>query len=212
MRRGLMLAWLVAGAGCTLNPGAAQQTLMQADLRLLQKDYRGAVGLYDQALAADPTLREAYLHRGVAYRGHGNYDRALADLDRAIELEPRDARAYAERARTKLERLAAEANGDKVKLAAAFAPDDPLGIAADLDRAVALDGLGTDGAALLLHGAVRIAQDREADAQADFERFARRRPKVRPDLELAVERWKKDRPVLDLGGIDELSRHRPTRG
>ncbi len=212
MRRGLLLAWLVAGAGCSFNPGAAQQSLMQADLRLLQKDYRGAVGLYDQALAADPTLREAYLHRGVAYRGNGNFDRALADFDKVIQLEPQDARGYAERARTKLERLAADANGDKVKLAAAFSADDPLGIAADLDRAVALDGLGTDAAALLLHGAVRIMQHKDEDAQADFERFARRRPKVRPDLEFAVARWTKDRPVLDLGPIDELSRYRPTRG
>jgi tetratricopeptide (TPR) repeat protein len=212
MRRGLVLTWLVAGAGCTINPGAAQQTLIQADMRLLQKDYRGAVGLYDQALAADPTLREAYLHRGVAYRGNGNYDRAVADLDRAIELEPRDARAYAERARTRLERLATDANGDRIKLAAAFAPDDPLGVAADLDRAVTLDGLGTDGAALLLHGAVRLMQNRDADAQQDFERFLRRRPKLRPDLESAVERWKKDRPALDLGSIDELSRYRPAKG
>ncbi|HEY1377677.1 MAG TPA: tetratricopeptide repeat protein [Gemmataceae bacterium] len=212
MRRGLMLAWLVAGAGCTIDPGAAQQTLIQADMRLLQKDYRGAVGLYDQALVTDPTLREAYLHRGVAYRGNGNFDRALVDLDKAIDLEPRDARAYAERARTRLEQLAAEAKGDKVKLAAAFAPDDPLGVAADLERAVTLDGLGMDGAALLLHGAVRIMQNRDDDAKQDFERFLRRRSKLRPDLEMAIERWKKDRPVLDLGSVDELSRYRPSKG
>jgi hypothetical protein len=210
MRRGLFLAWLVAG--CTFNPGAAQQALMQADMRLVQKDYVGAIGLYDQALASDRTLREAYLQRGIAYRCHGNYEHALADLDLAIELGLDGSRAFAERARTKLERLAADAKGDRIQLAAAFTPADPLGIAADLDRAVARDGMNLDATAHLLHGAVRIMQNRDADAQADFERYARRRPTARANLDAAVERWKKDRPVLDLSAIDDLARVRTQRG
>src|SRR5262245_10348361 len=104
MRRGLWRAWLIAVAGCAFNPGAAQQALLQGDMRLVQRDFRGAIGAYDQAIAADPTLREAYFNRGIAFRREANYERALADLDRSIELGFNGSRVYAERARTKLER------------------------------------------------------------------------------------------------------------
>jgi tetratricopeptide (TPR) repeat protein len=222
MRHGLTLAWLAAAAGCTFNPGEVQQTLMQADVRVLQKDYAAAIGLYDQVLATDPTLAVVYLHRSVAYRGHGKFDQALSDLNKAIEIGPQDtdsagsrawlARVLSERARTKLEQLAGDAGSDKVKLAAAFAAADPLGIAADLDKAVELDGMNREAAALLLHGAVRIMQNRDADAQKDFERFLRRRPQAQAELGYAVEQWKKNRPVLDLAPIDDLGRMRAQRG
>src|SRR2546429_10005543 len=97
MRRGLILAWLVAG--CAFNPGLAQQLMMQANMRVVDKDYVGAIGLYDQALAADPALREVYLQRGVAYRYDGNYERAHANLNVAIKLGLDGSVTYAERAR-----------------------------------------------------------------------------------------------------------------
>jgi tetratricopeptide (TPR) repeat protein len=210
MRKWLILAGLVSG--CMFDPGRAQQLMMQANMRAVEKDYVGAIGLYDQALQADPTLREVYLQRGVAYRRDGNYERALANLNAALKVGLDGSIVYAERARIKLEQLAADAKGDRVQLAAAFAPADPLGIVADLDRAVALDGMNMDATATLLRGAVRLMQNRDADAQADFERYARRRPKARTDLDAAVERWKKDRPVLDLTRVDELAMIRPQRG
>src|SRR4051794_30132814 len=119
MRRWLILAVLVGG--CAFNPGLAQQLLMQANMRAVQKDYVGAIGLYDQAIQADPTLREVYLQRGIAYRCDGNYERALANLDAAIKLGLDGSIVYTERARIKLEQLIADAKGDRVKLAAAFA-------------------------------------------------------------------------------------------
>ena len=195
MRRGLCRAWLVVVAGCSFNPGAAQQALVQGDMKLVQRDYRGAIGLYDQAIASDPTLREAFFNRGVAFRRERNFERAIADIDRAI----------------KLEQLAAEAAGDKAKLEAAFGPDDPLGILQDLDRAVQLDSMNQDAVALLLHGAVRIMQGQDEQAERDFQRFLLHHPKARPDLEVAAQKWKKDRPVLDLMPIDELGRL-PARG
>ena len=39
-------------------------------------------------------LRTAYSNRGVAYRGKGEYDRTIEDLNKAIELNPNDALAY----------------------------------------------------------------------------------------------------------------------
>ena len=212
MRHRLILAWLATAAGCTFNPGAAQQALMQANMQALQKDYAAAIGLYDQALANDPTLGAAVFYRGIAYRGRGNYDQALADIDKAVEMGVCGSRVPAERARTKLEKLAAEAAGDKAKLAAAFAPDDPLGVAADLDKAVAQNALNLDATALLLHGAVRIMQNRDADAQSDFDRYLRHRPGAREDLIIAIEKWKKERPVLDLSMIDDLARIVGRRG
>jgi tetratricopeptide (TPR) repeat protein len=210
MGRWLILAGLVSG--CMIDPGRGQQLMMQANLRAVEKDYVGAIDLYDKALQADPTLFAIYVQRGVAYRCEGNFERALANLDVAVKLGMDQPAVYTERARIKLERLLAEAQGDKEKLAAAFAKDDPLGIAADLDRAVTLDGLNRDANALLLRGAVRLMQNRDADAQNDFQRYARRRPKAQADLDAAVARWKKDRPVLDLTAIDDLARVRPQRG
>ena len=58
-----------------------EQALVEANVRALDKDYVGAIGLYDQALANDPTLGTAVFYRGIAYRGHGDFDRALAELD-----------------------------------------------------------------------------------------------------------------------------------
>src|SRR5439155_18893513 len=127
-------------------------------LRLVHKDYESALGLYNQAITDDPYLRDAYLHRGVAYRGLGDFEHALADIDHALQLDPTCGRAYTERARAKLVLIAARANGDRDKLAAAFGPTDPLGLNADLERAVNLDGLSGDGKAVLLRGAVRVLQ------------------------------------------------------
>jgi tetratricopeptide (TPR) repeat protein len=212
MARAQIVAALVVAAGCSFNPGLAQHALVQGDMMLVQKDYRGAIGMYDQAIAGDPYLREAYLHRGIAYRGNGNFERALADFAKAVELDPNYGPAYTERARTRLAMIAARADGDQVALAEAFGPDDPHKLAADLDRAVALEALSGDGTALLLRGAVRLMGQQDAEAQKDFDRFVRRRQQVKGDLEQAVEKWKRERPVLDLSLVDELCRHRPLKG
>jgi tetratricopeptide (TPR) repeat protein len=202
--------WMLALAGC-INPGAAQQAMLDGNLKMMQKDYRGAVGSYDLAVKADPTRGEAYFDRGVAYRYFGNLDLALANVDRAIEMGLDGSRVHAERARIQLERLFKVADGDKRKLAAIFDPQDKYGVVADLDKAVACDTMNYDGSALLLHGAVMLMQNRDADAQSDFERFLRRRPKAKVDLDDAIAQWKKNRPVLDFGPIEDLGRL-PARG
>lgn len=209
MRRWLILA--VLAGGCVFDPGKAQNLMMQANLRAVEKDYAGAIGLYDQALQADPTLFAVYVQRGVAYRCDGNYERALANFNAAVKVGLEVPTVYAERARVKLEQLAADAKEDKTKLTAAFTQDDPLGIGADLDRAVILDGMNAEPQARLLRGAVRLMQGRDADAQKDFELYLRRRPKAAADLDLAVAKWKKERPVLDLQALDDLARVRPQR-
>jgi tetratricopeptide (TPR) repeat protein len=205
-------AWLAVVAGCTFQPGVAQQSLIQGDMLLVKKDYRGAIGMYDQAVRADPYQREAFLHRGIAYRCNGNFDRAIADFTYAIELDPDNSRPYTERARTKLAWVAAKADGDRLQLEEAVSKVDPHGILADLDRAVALDPAMSDGSAPLVRGAVRLMQQRDSDAQHDFDRFLRRRPKVKSDLDEVIAKWKQDRPVFDQSQLDELCKYRPTRG
>ncbi len=49
---------------------------------------------YDQAITLDPTLADAYLQRGHAYREQGNLASARADYDQAIAHDPNSAEAY----------------------------------------------------------------------------------------------------------------------
>ncbi|MGF1627531.1 MAG: tetratricopeptide repeat protein [Alphaproteobacteria bacterium] len=53
---------------------------------------------FDKAIDLMPTFSEAYYYRGNAYRGHGEYGRAIADYDQAIQLDPGAARVYRARA------------------------------------------------------------------------------------------------------------------
>jgi len=168
--------------------------------------------LLHSALELPADQREAFLHRGIAYRGNGNYDRAIADFTQAIELDPDNSRPYTERARTKLASVAAKAEGNHVRLEEAISTTDPHGILADLDRAVAIDPALSDGSASLVRGAVRLMQNRDADAQQDFDRFLRRRPKVKGDLQEVIDKWKKERPVFDQSMLDDLCKYRPSRG
>src|SRR5262245_54554932 len=48
----------------------------------------------DSARAQGNGLASAYLNRGIAYRENDDPDRALADLDQAIRLDPKLAEAY----------------------------------------------------------------------------------------------------------------------
>ena len=52
----------------------------------------------------------------------------------------------------------------------------------------------------------------DAEAQQDFDRFLRHRPKAKSDLQEVIEKWKKDRPVFDQSPLDDLCKYRPFRG
>jgi tetratricopeptide (TPR) repeat protein len=61
----------------------------------LKKDYLDSVLiLADLALTLDPGLAEAWHLRGKYYGHTGNPDRAIDDLNRAIEMDPQDAAAF----------------------------------------------------------------------------------------------------------------------
>ena len=84
-------------------------------------EYADAITDYNQAIALDPKLAEAYNNRGAANNHLGKYAEAIADYDQAITLDPKDAVAYSNRG---------AANNHLGKYAEAIA---------DYDQAIALD-------------------------------------------------------------------------
>jgi len=62
--------------------------------RLQSGDFQGAVNALTKALAKDPENFGALLNRGLAYENLKQYDKALADYDRAIAIVPAFGRAY----------------------------------------------------------------------------------------------------------------------
>ena len=65
-----------------------QAMLQQAKELLDQKQYDQATGAYGKLIAEHPDCAEAYDGHGTAYRMKGEFDKALSDLDKAIELAP----------------------------------------------------------------------------------------------------------------------------
>jgi len=57
------------------------------------RNSEATIELYSRAIALDPDFSTAYNNRGLAYYDKGDYDRAIADYDQAIQLEP-DATTY----------------------------------------------------------------------------------------------------------------------
>jgi tetratricopeptide (TPR) repeat protein len=53
-----------------------------------QQQYRPAIAEFDQALAAWPAYPQAVFYRGAAYAHLGDQARALADYNRALQLNP----------------------------------------------------------------------------------------------------------------------------
>lgn len=76
-------AWLVSGS-------ATVDTLMKRGLEYQQaEDLEGARDAFDRAIALKPGYAEAWNRRAVLFFEDGKYDEAVADLETAIENEPR---------------------------------------------------------------------------------------------------------------------------
>jgi tetratricopeptide (TPR) repeat protein len=85
------------------------------------RKFDGAITDYDQALALDPNLADAYNNRGIVQFEKGDVEAALADYSKAIALSPAHSLAYFNRG------IALRWRGDLE------------GSQADLDRAVTLN-------------------------------------------------------------------------
>ncbi|GAA1909482.1 tetratricopeptide repeat protein [Streptomyces durmitorensis] len=123
--------------------------------RAKQGDYVGAITDLNQAVAVAPSC-VALRTRGECYRVLGRFDEAIRDLDRAIELQPADAFAWASRGATRY----------------SLRQDDEA--LADLDRAVELTP--EYAWALARRARIRGARGETTEQMADLDRAAQLSP------------------------------------
>jgi tetratricopeptide (TPR) repeat protein len=134
----------------------------------------------------------AYINRGGAYRAKGDFDRALADLDKALRLDPKSALALLERAsnyhaKGEFDRAIADYDGAiaaQPKSAAAFsgrgetyrAKNDLDRAIADYDKALQLD----DNLVTAYGGRARAYRGKGERAKEDLEAALRLDPQLAP--------------------------------
>ncbi|MBD1924416.1 tetratricopeptide repeat protein [Microcoleus sp. FACHB-831] len=98
----LVIATALATAACSPQ---TQQTVVKEQMsakqlnnqgvdKLDQKDYKGAIADFSQALSLEPQNAKAYFNRGFAYYNLENYQKAIEDYTKAIEINPVDAEAF----------------------------------------------------------------------------------------------------------------------
>ena len=85
---------------CARLPGYADAKLAQAGRDGEHGDFSSCIKQATEVIDRCPPNSHAlaYTVRGTAHRRSGEYSRAIADLDRAIELDPKIADAYTQRA------------------------------------------------------------------------------------------------------------------
>ncbi|MBK8174975.1 MAG: hypothetical protein IPK66_06845 [Rhodospirillales bacterium] len=86
-----------AGQGLDLEPGNATLLVLQARALAGERRLGDAIISLNQAIAADPSLSDAYVFRASAFRQRREYDRAAADLEVALKLSPIQPEALLER-------------------------------------------------------------------------------------------------------------------
>ncbi len=82
----VMIAAVIALFGCSR--GGPDTPLVRAVLLLSDEKLPAALVQCDQALSVDPTNCQAWLLRGEINQRAGNFEEALVDFSRAIELDP----------------------------------------------------------------------------------------------------------------------------
>ena len=124
-----------------------------------------------QSAVDEPVDAAASARRGMAFAGRRDYDRALADLSRACELDPNNPEYFFERGNLYLQK---------------HAPADAL---KDFDRALLLKPDHVPS--LINRAALRMAADQTAEARADLDaidKFAANQADVRLDMAMILER------------------------
>jgi len=125
-----------------------------------RSDFSSAVRLATEVIDQQPSHALAYVVRGAAYRLGGEHSQAIADFDRAIELNPQIAEAYTQRAFA-CQQGSVNASSNQ--------------ILADLNRAIELDA--TSALPCILRGnAFATLNDHDA-AIADYDQALRLNPR-----------------------------------
>ena len=155
----------------------AELLFQQANFLLMIRQLGQAIEAYWILTMFNPDYADAYYNRGLAYFYEGDYDRAIADFDKAIELKPDDAVAYNNRG---------NAYADKGKYDRAIA---------DFDKAIELKP--DDAVAYNNRGAAYFKKGDHDQAIADFNKA------TDIDLDDAVAYNNRGNAYADKGGYDE---------
>jgi tetratricopeptide (TPR) repeat protein len=86
----------------TSTPTASEKLVLEGLVKAQAKDYRGAIVLYNQALARDPKNIEAYFQRGQARDGLGDPQSAIKNYTLVLDLDPNHGAAYSARGDARL--------------------------------------------------------------------------------------------------------------
>jgi tetratricopeptide (TPR) repeat protein len=86
----------------TNTPTAAEKLVQEGMAKAQAKDYRGAIVLYNQAIARDSKNTEAYFQRGQARDGLGDPQSAIKNYTQVVQIDPNHAPAYSARGDARL--------------------------------------------------------------------------------------------------------------
>ena len=87
----------VLTAALKLTPGDSALLVDRAQARAERKNYRGAIRDLDRAIESEARRPDAYAFRAAAHRYLDNLELALADVEKALALQPSHAEALLER-------------------------------------------------------------------------------------------------------------------
>jgi tetratricopeptide (TPR) repeat protein len=164
-------------------PGYADAKLLQAAQAGEHGDLSACIKTATEVVDHCPSHALAYTIRGTAHRKSGEYAKAIADLDRAIELNPKLADAYTQRAYAYNQR--------KLDVSSQQILDD-------LNRSIELDS--SSALAYILRGTARKALNDHDAAICDFNHALHLNP--RSSTALAHRAMSK----ISIGKLDEARR------
>jgi tetratricopeptide (TPR) repeat protein/V8-like Glu-specific endopeptidase len=85
---------LAAAPAPTVPQPTADDFFLQGRQKFEQRDDKGAIAAYTEAIRLRPTYAAAYVERGFAHLWLGDTQPALADVNRATDLDPQNGAAY----------------------------------------------------------------------------------------------------------------------
>jgi len=81
-----------------ITPGREDEFIEKALVEMRARNYREALKIYDAVVKANPDNKRVWMNRGTAKSGLKDYDGAIADTTRSIEINPTRYTAYSNRA------------------------------------------------------------------------------------------------------------------
>jgi len=108
----------------TIDSNLVTEYIEDGDTFVELLSYDRAIGRYTEAINLDPSAKDAYLGRGIAYYRSGEFESALEDFNVVIDLDPTNTKAYFNRALTQVELFDLEAAAEDMETATDLDPTD----------------------------------------------------------------------------------------